>query len=597
MHTAFIRSRAPMFFVTTSLFLSVADRASAESASSNTCVETQELCGPVAPGHRRCMAKRVVSNASSARGILPFSAAPKGLGPDDLRSAYNLPASGGSGRTVAIVDAYDAPNAEADMNTYRAQYGLPACTTANGCFKKVNQTGQPSPLPKQDQGWAGEIALDLDMVSAVCPDCKILLVESDETSSESLGAAVNTAAALGAAAISNSYGGDEDDTVPNDTAYNHPGILVTAASGDHAYAAGPQYPASSPHVLAVGGTSLTKTTSGRGWSETVWYSMFDGSGSGCSKYVEKPAYQKDSGCAKRTVADVSAVADPATGVATYDGGWQVIGGTSAASPIVAAAFTLLGLNKVDPSFPYAHPDAFYDVTTGNNGFCQNEVCTAGVGYDGPTGLGTPNGASLAPLRTCTAADNGDFCNGATPVCEVDVKNANVGKCVACTASKDCKTKTAPACDRTTDTCRGCRRDSECGAATPRCVTATGQCVACVTSADCSSAAPVCDTVTNSCRGCGTDSECAAPNVCDLATKTCTAPLKTGSGDAGADSGAPGGSNAGAANADGASDGSGSDAGNGCTMAPRDDTTSGLLATTLLAGFVTLARRRRRTFGA
>src|SRR5262249_46190420 len=155
-------------------FLTLSGRASAQAASSTTDdVETNDLCGPAAPGHRRCMAKRVVSHATSARGILPFSAAPKGFGPADLRAAYNLPAAGGAGKVVAIVDAYDAPNAEADMNTYRAQYGLSPCTAASGCFKKVNEKGQPSPLPRSDSGWAGEIALDLDMVSAVCPDCKI----------------------------------------------------------------------------------------------------------------------------------------------------------------------------------------------------------------------------------------------------------------------------------------------------------------------------------------------------------------------------------------------------------------------------------------
>jgi hypothetical protein len=359
-------------------------------------VMTRDLCDDPGPGMMRCFAKQVINPAAPNVGPIPHPEAPSGLGPSDLRSAYGIPSTGGNGKLVAIVDAMDSPSAESDLAAYRTQYGLPACTTANGCFKKVNQNGQQGSYPSADSGWAGEIALDIEMVSAVCPDCKILLVEANTASSADLGKAVNTAVQLGAVAISNSYGGAEDSSTNSDDAsyFTHPGVLITASSGDSSYSAGASFPASSPHVLGVGGTTLSKSASSRGWAEKAWKS----GGSGCSKYVTKPGFQKDPSCSKRTVADVSAVGDPATGVAVYNQGWQVVGGTSASSPIVAALFTILGLNNVDPSFPYAHTTAFYDVTSGTNGSCGGTyLCTAVAGYDGPTGIGTPNGAVLATL--------------------------------------------------------------------------------------------------------------------------------------------------------------------------------------------------------
>ena len=347
-----------------------------------------DYCGAAAVGEMRCFAKRVIQ----PNGVLSPDANPSGLAPADIKSAYALPSTGGNGKTVAIVDAYDAPNAESDLAKYRAQYGLPACTTANGCFKKVNQQGQASNYPTANSGWAGEIALDLDMVSAACPDCKILLVEADSANNPDLGDSVNMAVSLGAVAVSNSYGGGESSTDAQDGTqyYKHPGVLITVSSGDNGY--GAQFPASSPWVMAVGGTRLAKSSSTRGWAETAWTS----GGSGCSKYQTKPTYQTDTGCTKRTVADVAAVGDPATGVAVYNGGWEVVGGTSASSPLIAAIFTLLNLNAADDSYPYAHTTAFFDVTSGTNGSCGGTyLCKAGVGYDGPTGVGTPNGAVLA----------------------------------------------------------------------------------------------------------------------------------------------------------------------------------------------------------
>lgn len=332
-------------------------------------------------------------------GVVP-DAAPSGYGPSDLQSAYALP-SGGSGATVAIIDAYDDPNAESDLATYRSQYGLPACTTANGCFRKVDQNGGTS-YPTPDSGWAGEISLDVDMVSAVCPSCHILLVEANQPTMEDLGAAVNRAVTMGAKYVSNSYGGGEDSTDPSsDSAYfNHPGVAITVSSGDSGY--GVEYPAASQYVTSVGGTSLSRASNARGWSESVWGSSSggQGAGSGCSAYDPKPSWQKDTGCARRTVSDVSAVADPATGLAVYDsyqaGGWNVYGGTSASAPIIAGVYALAGTpaaGSYPASYPYAHASSLYDVTSGANGSCGTYLCKAGTGYDGPTGLGTPNGTA------------------------------------------------------------------------------------------------------------------------------------------------------------------------------------------------------------
>jgi subtilase family serine protease len=322
----------------------------------------------------------------------------KGFGPADLQSAYALPsATGGTGQTVAIVDAYDDPQAEADLAVYRSYYGLAACTSSTACFRKVNQRGTTTSYPPVDRGWAQEISLDLDMVSAACPNCHILLVEADSSSLNDMQAAENTAAALGATVISNSFGVAESafGSTPDDSAYRHTGVAVTASSGDTGY--GVAFPASSDAVTAVGGTSLTKDSSARGWSETAW----SGSGSGCSAFFAKPSWQHDTGCARRTVADVSAVADPRTGVAVYDSvddgaghhGWLVFGGTSVGAPLSAGAYALAGNGATaGPGYPYAHAGSLNDVTAGSNGTCSPPyLCTAGPGYDGPTGLGTPNG--------------------------------------------------------------------------------------------------------------------------------------------------------------------------------------------------------------
>ncbi|MEY9834935.1 peptidase S8 [Streptacidiphilus sp. EB103A] len=350
--------------------------------------------------HAYCNALHVTSVAEhvNAKGVTP-NATPSGFGPSDLLSAYNIPANGGAGQTVAVVDAYNDPNAAADLAVYRAQYGLPACTVASGCFKQVNQSGGTS-LPRGNSGWAEEESLDLDMVSAMAPNAKIILVEASSTSMTSLGTAVNTAAKLGATEITNSYGGGESssDTSYDTSYFNHPGIPITVSSGDSGY--GVEYPAASKYVTAVGGTALKRDSSSRGWSESVWFtSSTEGASSGCSAYDAKPTWQTDTGCTKRTVADVSAVADPATGVSVYDTysqatGWMVFGGTSVASPLIAGVYADAGSHSasVPASIAYAHTSSLNDVTVGSTTTCTPAyLCTAEVGYDGPTGLGTPNG--------------------------------------------------------------------------------------------------------------------------------------------------------------------------------------------------------------
>ncbi|MBV9712693.1 MAG: S8 family serine peptidase, partial [Ktedonobacteraceae bacterium] len=324
----------------------------------------------------------------------PAADAPQGLGPKDLQNAYGLPsAMGGKGQTVAIVDAYDDPKAEADQTVYRSTFGLPACTSTTGCFKKVDEHGGKH-YPDADQSWAGEIALDLDMVSAICPKCHILLVEANSASFPDLGSSVDTAVRLGANIISNSYGSTEDAQSAQAAAhyYYHPGVVITASAGDEGY--GVQLPAAFKSVIAVGGTSLSRASNTRGWAETVW----SGTGSGCSRYVSKPNWQKDKGCPKRSVTDVSAVADPSTGVAVYNTygnyGWGVFGGTSASAPIIAGIYALAGnAAKVSSSYLYSHSSDLNPVTGGSNGTCTpGYLCTAVAGgYNGPTGLGTPNG--------------------------------------------------------------------------------------------------------------------------------------------------------------------------------------------------------------
>ena len=351
----------------------------------------------------RPTAPRAAGRDVASPGTAPVG---DGYGPSSLQSAYKLPsATAGAGQTVAVVDAYDDPDAASNLAAYRAAWGLPACGA--GCFSKVNQNGQASPLPAAsgETGWATEESLDIDMVSAICPKCHIILVEASSPSTAALGAGVNSAVKLGADFVSNSYGGDESPADPtyDSEYYNHPGVAVTASAGDDGY--GVSYPAASQYVTSVGGTSLSTAANARGWAESAWGSSSggEGTGSGCSADDAKPSWQKDTGCAKRTDNDVAAVADPDTGVAIYDtydqGGWLEVGGTSAASPIIAATFALAGTpapGTYPSSYIYQHTGSLFDVTSGANGSCPAAtayLCTAKAGYDGPTGWGTPDGVA------------------------------------------------------------------------------------------------------------------------------------------------------------------------------------------------------------
>jgi subtilase family serine protease len=308
-----------------------------------------------------------ISDVTTPSNLLP------GLHPSDIQNAYGLP-SQNAGSTVAIVDAYDDPAAESDLAVYRNTFGLPQCTTANGCFQKVNQQGQAGTYPAANGPWDEEISMDLDVVSAACPNCKILLVEANSNSLDDLGAAVDTAAAMGVTSISNSYFGAEySGETSEDHHYTHPGVAITVSSGD---AAQPWYPATSPNVLAVGATTLSASSGS--WTQSAW----SNTGQGCSKFEEKPEWQANNSCqGKRSTTDVAVVGDPQTGVAMYDstaGGWVVGGGTSVGAPLIAAAYAL-SANPQGPAYSYAHRWAFQDLSA--------------TGYDWATGLGSPKGVS------------------------------------------------------------------------------------------------------------------------------------------------------------------------------------------------------------
>ena len=410
----------------------------ANASLSRSAYREQNICATPRPGTAACLDVRLVSTSltqadlkaaatrqagEAATGVSPAVAnkSPnlEALTPAKLHAAYSLPTEllRSSVQTIAVVDAFNDPTAEADLGVYDKQFDLPACTSANGCFRKLNQEGRTSPLPANEGGWATEISLDVQMARAICQSCHVMLVEADNTSFAALGAAVDAAVKAGATELSNSYGGAEGSGYSAyNTPYNHPGVVITASSGDcgyfneacSGYGEAANFPASSPDVVAVGGTSLSQ--SGESWHSTAWA----GAGSGCSIAFTAPLWQSavanfsatacDGG---RSVADVSAVADPHTGVDMYDStpspggyptGWGVWGGTSAASPIIAAEFALAGGAhgvQYPASTLYANignSSVLYDVTSGSNGTCTGATsCQASSGYDGPTGVGSPIG--------------------------------------------------------------------------------------------------------------------------------------------------------------------------------------------------------------
>lgn len=370
-------------------------------AASATASQRPVCPGPVSNGAARCAA-HVVTNG---KGTPQATTAPKGYGPAQFRGAYGLPATAATAQTIAIVDAYDHPNIANDLNTYSKQFGLPLCNSANPCFQKVNQSGSAAgPFPQVNSGWALEIALDVEVAHAICPNCKILLVEANSNSLANLAAAVGTAAKLGATEISNSYGGSEFSTELNAAyaaPYNQPGVAVTVSSGDYGYGSF-GFPAALSSVITVGGTTLTLGSENSYGSETVW----SGAGSGCSLYVSAPAWQSFlSPCAgKRGTADVAADANPNTGAAVYTSvryqgrmGWLQIGGTSLSAPLVAGVYALAGglpAGTTAASGLYGHlgdGTVLHDVTSGSNGSCSTIMCKGAAGYDGPTGVGTPKG--------------------------------------------------------------------------------------------------------------------------------------------------------------------------------------------------------------
>lgn len=374
---------------------------------------SKQACSDTPPtGAVSCMGKVVTDSSGNPLSSISL---PGGFGPEQLHNAYNLPCTPGGTiqskctspssfgpQTIAIVDAYHAPTLEADLAVYNQTYGLPPCTIANGCLTIVNQNGATSPVPPVDANWALETSLDVQMVHAICQTCKILVVEANTNYFTDLGVAVNRAAAMGATSISNSYGArDWSGQTTYDSYYNHPGIFVTASSGDWGY--GTYYPSSSSHVIGVGGTTLSLFANNSYAAESVW----SGTGSGCSPYATAQNFQTGflnwnaTGCgSKRGVADVAAVANPSTGVAVYNStpyagrsGWWILGGTSVSSPIISATLAMMenAPQGVDASsYVYTNSSKFRDVTTGSNGSCSGTTaCTAGVGYDGPTGIGSP----------------------------------------------------------------------------------------------------------------------------------------------------------------------------------------------------------------
>jgi subtilase family serine protease len=362
---------------------------------------------PSVPVVAPCQGGSLVCHAlvQAESGNIKPATTPQGYGPADLKSAYHTKTSTVT-TTVAVVDAYNYPAAESDLAAYRSQFGLPACTTANGCLKIVNQSGAASPLPgaaPAGDDWTVEAALDLQMVSAACPTCKIVLVEAQDDQSDGLYLANDGAVVAGAAVVSNSWGGVEDGSEPTlETHFTHTGVGYFASTGDSGYdngGQGPQYPATSAHVTAVGGTTLVKASNTRGWSEKAWT---DG-GANCSSSIPLPSWQPAiSACANRYNSDLAANADPNTGVAVFNaanGGWIVVGGTSASSPYVAASMAVYGFGAQGPQFGYekavdgANKD-FYDVHLGKDGTCGNILCDAAIGWDGPTGWGTPDGYHL-----------------------------------------------------------------------------------------------------------------------------------------------------------------------------------------------------------
>ena len=343
--------------------------------------------------------------------------------PNDLRSAYDIARAArtkGRGVTVAIVDAFRDPNAgRATWPTYRQHFGLPACTRKNGCLKILNQNGRASHLPRPTPSWAGEESLDLDMVSAICPHCRIVLVETNNSMTRAMGTAERTAARR-ARFVSNSWsGGNFAGESRFNGDFNHRGHVIDFAAGDFGYGSsdhhfpfGVAYPTGLPFVTAVGGTTMVNSPSrGRKWTETVWGTKNEvgnqGTNSGCTKFGQAvlaegghpqaaslPQPGRERRLGEREPGDgrggLRLLRDASEG-----GPWLQFGGTSEATPIITAMWALAGrpgAHAYPVSYLYKHVRDFYDVRSGSNGKCAVRwLCHAERGFDGPTGLGTPHG--------------------------------------------------------------------------------------------------------------------------------------------------------------------------------------------------------------
>jgi hypothetical protein len=363
------------------------------------------VCGAAPLGAVRCHAWVIVDE--TGRPLAPKGA--KGYGPAQLLGAYGLSGTAAGAPIIAIVGANDDPTAASDLNYFSNTYGipeLPACPTspwppAAACFRKTDQNGGEN-YPPADWGWAVEFSLDLQTAHSICQNCVLVLVEANSSDENDVLAAIDEARSLGAKAISNSWGGAESHgELSWDSHFDIPGVAITFSAGDNGY--GAVYPAASPYVTAVGGTTLTVDGDNQWVSETAWH----GTGSGCSKYEPPPEFQTAlglPGCAFRMVADVSADADPSTGLTVYDStgdnghnGWMLVGGTSMASPLIAAVYALgaIDADVMANSVPYAsvaYGKNLHDIVSGSNGSCApSYLCHAVAGYDGPTGLGTPLG--------------------------------------------------------------------------------------------------------------------------------------------------------------------------------------------------------------
>jgi plastocyanin len=407
----------------------------------------KHVCDRPSPGEVSCDAIKLVPSSKTTHGAKAYvspsyqTGPAGGFTPADLASAYGYNPAAAVSQTVAIVDAYDDPNARADLNAFDAHYGLPQETSTS--FRKVNENGSTSPLPTADAGWAGEISLDIEAVRAVCNQCKILLVEGKQPSDSDLATAVNTAVRLGATEVSNSYGAPENPNADPSiaAAYNHPGVVISASTGDHGWydwdfandgSSGasdnaPNTPAAYPTVVAVAGTALALNSDGTRQEEDVWnengpddenglylgnwWGDQGASGGGCSWLYSAPAWQAgvsgyaNTGCgSKRATGDVAALADPYTGFDIYDSyqssGWQTTGGTSLASPLVAAMWALAGGSggvkyPAESLYDNLHfrPTAAYDVTLGGNSFCAGDStanCSAALEAQTDPPTGNPN---------------------------------------------------------------------------------------------------------------------------------------------------------------------------------------------------------------